>query len=307
MRFIFVKELIKKARKNKNIYLITSDLGYRAFEDYKKEFPKRFINVGVAENNMIGVATGLALTGKKVFVYSILPFLIFRSLEQIRNNICHNNLDVKLIGAGGSFSYGYQGISHNTSEDISIMKSLPNLTIFNPGSKTEVKFALSEMFKSKSPCLARLGKVPGIDFNKKRLVIKKNEGVVLKKGSDLTIITSGNILENVYKTIIKLENEKFKITLISCPIIKPLSRKFIIKSIKTKKIVTIEENTEINGLGYFIANCLINEKRKYNFKNISLKDIIHDKIGTQDYLRDINNLSEIKLYNVLIKFLKYGK
>ena len=83
MRFIFVKELIKKARENKNIYLITSDLGYRAFEEFKKEFPKRFINVGVAENNMIGVATGLALTGKKVFVYSILPFLIFRSLDKL--------------------------------------------------------------------------------------------------------------------------------------------------------------------------------------------------------------------------------
>ena len=94
MRFIFVKELIKYASKNKNVYLITSDLGYRAFESFKKKYPKRFINVGVAENNMVGIGAGLALTGKKVFVYSILPFLVFRSLEQIRNNICHNNLDV---------------------------------------------------------------------------------------------------------------------------------------------------------------------------------------------------------------------
>ena len=106
MRFIFVKELIKYAKKNKNVYLVTADLGYRAFEDFKKLFPERFINVGVAENNMVGVAAGLALTGKKVFVYSILPFLVFRSLEQIRNNICHNNLDVTLVGAGGGFSYG---------------------------------------------------------------------------------------------------------------------------------------------------------------------------------------------------------
>ena len=104
MRFIFVKELIKYAKKNKNVYLITSDLGYRAFEEFKSLFPKRFINVGVAENNMIGISAGLALSGKKVFVYSILPFLIFRSLEQIRNNICHNNLDVTLVGAGGGFS-----------------------------------------------------------------------------------------------------------------------------------------------------------------------------------------------------------
>ena len=307
MRFIFVKELIKKARKNKNIYLITSDLGYRAFEDFKKEFPKRFINVGVAENNMIGVATGLALTGKKVFVYSILPFLIFRSLEQIRNNICHNNLDVKLIGAGGSFSYGYQGISHNTSEDISIMKSLPNLKIFNPGSKTEVKIVLSQMFKSKSPCLARLGKAPSIDFYKKKFLFKDKEGIILQKGKDLTVFTSGNILENVYKTVKKLEKEKYKICLISCPVVKPLSKNFIVKNIKTKKIMSIEENSEINGLGYYISNCLINENKKINFKNIALKDIVHNKIGTQDYLRDINNLSVLKLHRLLKNFIKNGK
>mgnify|MGYP001430939053 CR=1 FL=1 len=307
MRFIFVKELIKKARKNKNIYLITSDLGYRAFEGFKKEFPQRFINVGVAENNMIGVATGLALTGKKVFVYSILPFLIFRSLEQIRNNICHNNLDVKLIGAGGSFSYGYQGVSHNTSEDISIMKSLPNLKIFNPGSKTEVKIVLSQMFKTKSPCLARLGKAPIIDFYKKKFLFKDNEGTILQKGKDLTVFTSGNILENVYKTVKKLEKEKYKICLISCPVVKPLSKNFIIKNIKTKKIMSIEENTEINGLGYYISNCLINENKRINFKNIALKDIVHNKIGTQDYLRDINSLSVLKLYKLLKNFIKNGK
>ena len=307
MRFIFVKELIKKARKNKNIYLITSDLGYRAFEEFKKKFPKRFINVGVAENNMIGVATGLALTGKKVFVYSILPFLIFRSLEQIRNNICHNNLDVNLIGAGGSFSYGYQGVSHNTSEDISIMKSIPNLKIFNPGSKTEVKLVLSIMFRTKSPCLARLGKAPDIDFYDKKILFKNNEGIILQKGDDLTIFTSGNILENVYKTVKKLERENYKICLISCPIVKPLSKNFIIKNIKTPKIMSIEENTEINGLGYYISNCLINENKKIKFKNIALKDIVHNKIGTQDYLRDINNLSEFKLYKVFKKFIQNGK
>ena len=211
MRFVFVKELIKKAKINKNIYLLTSDLGYRAFEDFQKIFPNRFINVGVAENNMIGIATGLALTGKKVFVYSILPFLIFRSFEQIRNNICHNNLDIKLIGAGGGFSYGYQGVSHNTSEDISVLKSLPNLTIFNPGSRTEVKLVLNEMFKSKSPCIARLGKCPEQDFYKKNILLKKNKGLIVKKGNDITIFTSGNILENVFNMVVRLEQESYKI------------------------------------------------------------------------------------------------
>ena len=105
MRHVFINELIKESKKDKDIYLITADLGFRAFEIFQKEFPERFINLGVAENNMIGVGAGMALQGKKVFVYSILPFVVFRSLEQIRNIICHNNLNVNLVGGGGGFSY----------------------------------------------------------------------------------------------------------------------------------------------------------------------------------------------------------
>ena len=308
MRFVFVKELIKKAKKNKNIYLLTSDLGYRAFEDFKRLFPSRFINVGVAENNMLGIATGLALSGKKVFVYSILPFLVFRSFEQIRNNICHNNLDVKLIGAGGGFSYGYQGISHNTSEDISILKSLPNLNVFNPGSKTEVKLVMSKMFNSNTPCFARLGKCPEKDFYKKKTILKKSEGLIIKKGKDISIFTTGNILENVFQMTRLLEKDNLDVRLISCPIIKPLKENFIVKNIKSKYVICIEENSEINGLGYFISNTIIkNRLNNINFKNYALRDIVHNKIGTQKYLRDFNNLSTKKLYKKIKLFLKNGK
>ena len=308
MRFVFVKELIKKAKKNKNIYLLTSDLGYRAFEDFKRLFPNRFINVGVAENNMLGIGAGLALSGKKVFVYSILSFLVFRSFEQIRNNICHNNLDVKLIGAGGGFSYGYQGISHNTSEDISILKSLPNLNVFSPGSETEVKLIMTEMFENSEPCFARLGKCPEQDFYKKKTILKKSEGLIIKKGKDITIFTTGNILENVFEMTTLLEKNNFDVSLISCPIIKPLNEKFVLKNIKSKFVICIEENSEVNSLGYFIANIIIKNKlNNINFKNFALKDIVHNKIGTQKYLRDINNLSVEKLYTKVKLFLKNGK
>ena len=164
MRFVFVKELIKYTKKISNLYLITSDVGYRAFVEFAKLFPKKFINVGVSENNMIGIAAGMAVNGKKVFVYSILPFVVFRSLEQIRNNILHNDLDVNIIGAGGGFSYNVQGISHNTSEDISVLRSFPNLSVHNPGCRFEAEFIVKQMLKSKKPCFARLGKAPNEDF-----------------------------------------------------------------------------------------------------------------------------------------------
>ena len=156
MRNIFIKNLLEEAEKNINIYLLTGDLGYRSFEVFSSKFPDRFINCGVAENNMVGISAGLALIGKKVFVYSIAPFLALRSLEQIRNIICHNDLDVKVVGGGGGFSYGEQGISHNPTEDFAVMKSLPKIKVFSPGTENETKKSIKYMFKDSGPCYIRL-------------------------------------------------------------------------------------------------------------------------------------------------------
>ena len=304
MRFIFVKELIKYAKKNNNVYLVTADLGYRAFEEFKKFYPKRFINVGVAENNMVGVAAGLALSGKKVFVYSILPFLVFRSLEQIRNNICHNNLDVTLVGAGGGFSYGLQGVSHNTSEDISVIRSLPNMKVFNPGSKLETLMSLNIAYKSNRPSLIRLGKCPEIDFYKKNLKLKNGNGLIVTKGKDLTVFCSGNILENVFKAVEKITDLGFGVKLVSLPIIKPINPNFIISNTKTKKVLSIEENSEIGGLSSILpAIYLSKDKVNIKFKSIALKDIVHNSIGTQDHLKKLNNLDIDSISKKMIKYI----
>jgi transketolase len=304
MRFVFVKELIKYAKKNKNVYLITSDLGYRAFEDFKSKFPKRFINVGVAENNMIGISTGLALTGKKVFVYSILPFLVFRSLEQIRNNICHNNLDITLVGAGGGFSYGPQGISHNTSEDISVVRSLPNLNVFNPGSRLEINEIMKIIFKNKKPSFLRLGKCPEKDFYKKNTKLRIGKGLVVNKGKDLTVYCTGNILENVYEAVVKVKLLGFSVNLISMPIMKPINSNFVTSNLTSRKILTIEENSKIGGLSSIIPNIFFNKSKKnIQFRSIALDDMVHNKIGDQKYLRDINKLSTNKIYKFIVKYL----
>lgn len=305
MRFVFVNELIKYSKKNKNTYLITSDLGYRAFEKFAKLFPKRFINVGVSENNMIGIAAGMAANGKKVFVYSILPFVVFRSFEQIRNNIVHNNLDVNIIGAGGGFSYNVQGISHNTSEDITVLRSLPNISIHNPGTRTEAEFIIKSMFKTNKPSFARLGKSPEIDCYKKK--INNIKEFILTKGSDLTIFTSGNILENVYEAVDNVKKENgYEIKLISIPTLKPVNENFIIKNIISSHVLSIEENVDIGGLGSLITNILFKHRKnkKIYFKSLSLEDIIHNKIGSQKYLREINKLDIKNIKKEIIKFLR---
>lgn len=304
MRFVFVEELIKFAKNNKDVHLVTSDLGYRAFEKFAKLYPDRFLNVGVSESNMIGVAAGMAMNGKKVFVYSILPFVLFRSLEQIRNNVVHNNLDVKIIGAGGGFSYNVQGISHNTSEDISISRSLPNLSVYNPGSKIEAKIIVNLIFKKKEPCFVRLGKAPDLDFYKKVTKIKNNKGIVITSGKDLTIFSTGNIMENVFKAVKKLQAAGFKIKLISLPILKPVNENFIIKN-SSFKIMSIEENVDIGGLGSMLSNLYFKYKinNKIRFKSISLKDKVHNNIGSQSYLRKINGLDETSIFKSIKKFL----
>ena len=304
MRFVFVEELMKFAKKNKDVYLVTSDLGYRAFERFAEKYPKRFLNVGVSESNMIGVAAGMAMNGKKVFVYSILPFVLFRSLEQIRNNIVHNNLDVKIIGAGGGFSYNIQGISHNTSEDISISRSLPNLAIYNPGSKIEAKLIFKLMFKNKTPSFAKLGKAPELDFNKKNIKINNN-GLILTSGKDLTIFSTGNILENVFNAVKKLKLSGINIKLISLPILKPINNNFILKQSSSKKIMSIEENIEIGGLASILTSIYFKSKfnKKINFKSICLEDKVHNKIGSQSYLRKINGLDESSIIRKIMNFL----
>jgi transketolase len=305
MRFVFVEELIKFAKKNNNVHLITSDLGYRAFEKFAKIYPKRFLNVGVSESNMVGVAAGMAMNGKKVFVYSILPFVLFRSLEQIRNNVTHNNLDIKIIGAGGGFSYNVQGISHNTSEDMSISRSLPNLSVYNPGSKIEAKIIVNLMFKNKTPCFVRLGKAPDIDFYDKEVKIKNNEGLIITSGKDLTIFVTGNIIENVYNVVKKLQSQRIKIKLISLPILKPVNNNFILKHSSSKKIMSIEENVQTGGLGSLLTNLYFKFKinKKISFKSLSLKDKVHNKIGSQSYLRKINELDEKSIMKNIRKFL----
>ena len=172
MRNVFNKVLLKKAIKNKDIFLLTADLGYNSFEIFQNQISDRFVNCGVSENNMIGIATGLALRGKKVFVYSIIPFLIHRSFEQIKNNIAVTDLDIKLIGAGGGFSYAEQGVSHNPTEDIAIMNTLPNFKIFSPGTKNEAEVSINYLLENKGPSYIRLTKAPEHDYKLKNKKIR---------------------------------------------------------------------------------------------------------------------------------------
>ena len=139
MRNTFIHEVCKAAESNPNLWLITADLGYSVLEPFSNNYPDRFINVGVAEQNMIGIAAGLAMTGCQVVTYSIVNFSTLRCLEQIRNDVCYHNANVKIVGVGGGYAYGSQGFTHHGIEDLTIMMSLPNIDVLAPGDPIEAK------------------------------------------------------------------------------------------------------------------------------------------------------------------------
>ena len=158
MRNTFAKVLLEEAKKNKKLIFLTGDLGFSVFEDFQKECPDQYINAGVAEQNMTGVAAGLAMEGMLPVIYSIVPFVTMRNFEQIRNDICYQNLNVKIVAVGAGFSYGPYGHTHHGLEDIGIMRTLPGLTILCPGDPVEAKLATRAMLKFTGPTYLRLGK-----------------------------------------------------------------------------------------------------------------------------------------------------
>jgi len=292
MRSAFVKTLIECARRDPRIILLTGDLGFMALEPFIKEFPKRYINAGVAEANMVGMAAGLASTGKKVFVYSIIPFVTMRCLEQLRNDVCYHNFDVKVVGVGSGYSYSTMGATHHAIEDIGALRSLPNLRIVSPGDPLEVELAVKALVKDNGPAYLRLGKRGEPVLHKKMPKFRLGQAIIMKSGKDVSLISSGSILVNALKASEELEKEGIRTTLVSMPFIKPIDAATV-KNLaqKTKAVVTIEEHNIIGGLGSAVAEVIAESPYKPVFRRLGVRDYFVSKVGSQEYLRGQAGLS----------------
>ncbi len=292
MRTAFINTLTELARKNNNIFLLTGDLGFSVLEGFMKDFPGRFFNVGVAEANMAGIAAGLALSGKTVFIYSIVPFVTMRCFEQIRNDICCQNLKVRIIGIGGGLCYAGAGPTHYSIEDISIMRSLPNMTVVCPGDPLEVEFAIRSSEDYPGPLYIRLGKSKDPHIHSRIRNYKIGKGILLNDGSDITIISTGNMLYTATEVTAMLIKRKISVCLISMHTVKPIDKEILKHaSLKTKAIFTIEEHSIIGGLGSAVSEVLAEGNKKVYFKRIGLLDAYPKDIGSQEYLRSRLGLS----------------
>ena len=305
MRTAFVQTVNKLAQKDRNLWLLTGDLGFSVLEGFMKNFPKQYLNMGVAEQNMIGVAAGLALSGKTVFVYSIIPFVTLRPYEQIRNDICMQNANVKLVGVGEGFSYSQLGPTHHSIEDIAAMRSLPNMIVVCPGDPWEAEKATQAISKIKKPAYLRLGKKGEPRLHKKDAKFSIGKGILMEEGADLTILATGSMLENAVVVWKNLQKRGLAGRLISMHTIKPMDKELVIESAKkTRAIFTIEEHSVIGGLGAAVSQVISENGIKCVFHSFGITDKFTKLAGSQDYLRKINGLSSEEITGVILKKLK---
>jgi transketolase len=305
MRDNFIKQLEILAENNPKILLITADLGFGVFNEYKKKFASQFLNVGVAEQNMTGVATGMALEGYNVFTYSIANFPTLRCLEQIRNDACYHNANVTIVSVGAGFSYGALGISHHATEDLAIMRSLPEITVVSPCGLWETMEATKAIAKHPGTCYFRLDKTYGDDSPKAGETFELGKARILREGADCSIIVTGGILEEVQNAVDKLAADGINSRIISMHTITPLDKDKIIQAAQeTGNIITVEEHIVNGGLGGAVAEVLLESNtRPDKFLRIGLGRKFSSIVGTQSYLRKQYGLDSDSIYRKVKKLV----
>jgi transketolase len=300
MRNSFIEELSKIALTDNKVFLIVGDLGFGVVEGFEEKFPDQFLNAGVAEQNMMGMAAGLASAGYKVFVYSIGNFPTFRCLEQIRNDVCYHSFNVTIVSIGAGLSYGPLGYSHHAIDDIGVMRTLPGMTIYAPADPIETKIALRASLSCSTPKYFRLGKSGESNiFDKSQSNFP--EWSEVWKGDDLLILTSGSIIIEAIEAAQTLKTFGINISVVSIPILKPFTLdKELIK--RFKNIIVLEEHSIVGGLGSIILEQVALNGMNPTITVLGLPDNVSHELGSQKYLRSFYKIDSANIV-VLIKRL----
>lgn len=298
MRTAFINQLIEEARHNDKIFLLVGDLGYHVVEPFAQEFPDRFINAGIAEQNMAGVAAGLAMTGYNVFIYSIGNFPTLRCYEQIRNDISYHKANVKIIAVGAGYAYGSLGATHQSTEDIGAMRTLPDMVVCTPGDPIEAQAIAATSSSYDGPMYIRLGKAGEKTVHDGASLSMRVGDLIpvqVSNVNNVAVLACGNILSAVKQQI---EVENLPYDLYSVPFVKPIDRDNL-RDIVLKypdRIITIEEHQLSCGMGSAIVEQLNDMYSKDiipyypRVNRIAIPDEFADVVGTQQYLRDYEKL-----------------
>ena len=305
-RAMFGQFMINIAKKNKKLMVLSADLGRSSgLARFKLEFPKQYISIGISEQNLVGVAAGLANEGFKVFVTSFAPFLSMRASEQIRMNLGYMKHNVNLVALGSGLSMGFLGNSHFGLEDIAIMRTIPNLNVTCPADCSELGKVLDDYaFNNRGPSYIRLTGIPGSkNVYEKNYRYKFGKNITITKGKDILILSHGSILGQAKLSVKALKKLNIYAELVNIVSLKPIDEGVTNLFKKYKKIVTIEEHTSVGGLGSIMAEKILKNRIKTELLTISLPDKF-GPTGTYDYLLKYHGLDSDSITKKIIRLVK---
>jgi transketolase len=309
MRTAFFRALMDIAALDHRITLIVGDLGFGVVEPFVRQFPDQFLNAGVAEQNLTGIAAGMALMGRIVVTYSIANFPTLRCLEQIRNDVCYHRADVKIVALGGGFAYGALGVTHHATEDLAVMRSLPEMTVVAPGDPVEADLATRAIIARPGPCYLRLGRAgepvvhhPGVAFD-------IGKAIRVRDGNDLTIIATGGMLPTAVTVAGDLAVRGISSRVLSMHTVKPIDEDAIVAAAcETGAVFTLEEHSLIGGLGSAVAEVLAEmEGTRVRFKRIGLPREFAPVAGSQEYMRMAHGLGVQSVIQSVINLLEIAR
>lgn len=298
MRTSFINQLLEEAKTNKKLFLVIGDLGYHVVEPFMEAIPERFLNAGIAEQNMAGVAAGLAMTGYIVYIYSIGNFPTLRCLEQIRNDIAYHKANVKIVSVGAGYAYGSLGATHQPTEEIGALRAIPNMLIATPGDPVEARAIAKFSAEYDGPMYIRLGKAgEKVAHTEECLTVKAGDilPVALKDGNKKAVLACGNIMAAAKAQI---EEKKLPYDLYSVPFVKPINKEQLQEIVEKhpEGMFTIEEHQASTGMGSAIVE-QVNDMYAAGVLNVypiirrvAIPDEFAPVVGTQSYLREYEGL-----------------
>lgn len=291
MRNAYLDSLYELAKSDKKVYALISDNGAIVYDKYRRDLSGQYLNLGISEANMIGVAAGMASCGKIPFAYTIGAFLAYRAFEFIRNDVCLQRQNVKIVGTGAGEAYSELGPTHHATEDLGGLRALPNLTILCPASPLEVKKATKAAYEHEGPVYLRIGTNREPEIYDEEYDFQIGRAVTLREGRDIVLIGTGSILKDLLEAAEQLKSEGIYARVIDMHTIKPIDKETIMKAAdEVGKIITVEDHNIIGGLGSAVAEVLAEYGGKISFKRIGLQDGFSKGYGTYTEVKRNNGI-----------------
>jgi transketolase len=294
MRNAFADELTKLGNEDSRVVMLSGDIGNRLFDKFKDKHPSRFFNCGVAEANMMGVAAGMAMNGLRPVAYTITPFVTTRCLEQIRTDVCYHEAPVTIVAVGAGLAYSGLGPTHHACEDISFLRSIPNMVVICPGDAFEVRSALRAAMQQDRPVYIRMGKKGEPVVHKGPIAdFRIGKAITMAEGSDVCLLSTGNMLPEAMEAAHRLKDKGISAEVVSFHTVKPLDEDKLRQAFARFKLVaTVEEHSLIGGFGAAVSEWLADTETHYKkFLRFGTPDAFFKKSGEQEYAREALGLT----------------